>query len=72
MTVTYQQVRILMKARQKYTQEQSAAKAGMSTKTAHKYLQIPPLANRPLSKPLKMYQSIAFYKTRYNNVLGVG
>jgi hypothetical protein len=43
MTCTYQQVRLLMKARQKHTQEQAAAKAGMSLKTARKYLKTPTL-----------------------------
>ena len=38
MTCTDQQVEILMKERKKYSQETAAAKAGMSPKTARKYL----------------------------------
>lgn len=38
MTITNQQVKLLMKKLKKYTQEVAAAKAGMDVKTARKYL----------------------------------
>ena len=40
MTCTNQQVKILMKVRQKYPLETAAAKAGMCSKTAKKYLKL--------------------------------
>ena len=39
MTITYQQVALLMKNLKKHTQQSAAAKAGMDVKTARKYLQ---------------------------------
>lgn len=41
MTCTTQQVKLLMKTKQKSTQQQAAAKAGISVKTARKYLKQP-------------------------------
>jgi len=38
MTITNQQVKLLMKKLKKYTQETAAAKAGMDSKTARKYI----------------------------------
>ena len=45
MTITNQQVKLLMKHLKKHTQEVAAAKAGMSVKSARKYIKSKKLPN---------------------------
>jgi hypothetical protein len=56
MTCTTQQVKLLMKAKQKFTQEQAAAKAGLSVKTARKYLK-QAVTSQCIQNPARKYRT---------------
>ncbi len=56
MTCTKRQVKLLMKAKQKFNQEQAAAKAGINVKTARKYLN-QSVTDECVKNPIRKYRT---------------